>query len=477
MIRLLQYTVSGIALATLATFGAAAPTSRQERIPQVRFKYYRLTNGLRVILSQDRTAPIVAVSVTYDVGSRNERPGRTGFAHLFEHMMFQGSQNVGKGEHMMLIQEVGGTLNGSTSTDRTNYFETVPANQLDLALFLEADRMRSLDISQANLDNQRSVVQEERRQSYDNQPYGAMREALSELAYTKFPYRHSTIGSMEDLNAATLDDVREFFRTYYAPNNAALAVVGDFNETEARKKIERYFGDIPRGTPPQAVDADEPRNTGEQRKNMTDPLARMTRYEAAYRTVPGTDPDADALGMLGTILSRGRTSRLSRAITEKRLAVNVMAGGFPSRGPGLFSFSATLTPGADIKALEKALEDQIADVQANGVTDDEVAKAKAQARAAALGAGGGRGRRGGGGGFGLTSVQGRANALSQNAVYYDDPGRMNTALARAEAVTAADIRRVARKYLVKENRVVVICEPEEMPDDMFGYPYTPAEGR
>src|SRR5437868_5988426 len=199
--------------------------------PRVEFADERLENGLRVLLAPDRAAPVVAISVTYDVGSRNEPPGRTGFAHLFEHMMFQGSENIGRGEHFVLVNDNGGTFNGTTNQDRTNYFATLPANQLELALFLEADRMRSLDISQANLDNQRAVVQEERRQSYDNQPYGQMREQMLDLAYTSFGYKHSTIGSMEDLNAATLEDVRSFFKTYYAPNNAAVAVVGDFKES------------------------------------------------------------------------------------------------------------------------------------------------------------------------------------------------------------------------------------------------------
>src|SRR5579862_6153086 len=214
---------------------AASP----ERVPQIKFTDYRLANGLRVLLSVDRSAPVVAVSVTYNVGSRNERHGRTGFAHLFEHMMFQGSENVGKGEHMLLIQENGGNMNGTTNMDRTNYFEALPANQLELALFLESDRMRSLDISQANLDNQRAVVQEEKRQSYDNQAYGGVEEAMQAMAYTSFAYKHTTIGSMADLNAATLDDVRGFFKTYYAPNNAAVAVVGDFSEGDAKKLVEK----------------------------------------------------------------------------------------------------------------------------------------------------------------------------------------------------------------------------------------------
>ena len=447
----------------VAAVGFASPPSgaapRRARVPQVHYTAYRLSNGLRVILSPDRSAPVAAVSVTYDVGSRNERPGRTGFAHLFEHMMFQGSENVGRGEHMQVVQEIGGTLNGSTNKDRTNYYEAVPANQLDLALFLEADRMRSLDVSQANLDNQRLVVKEERRQNYDNQPFGQMSETMSRLAFTSFGYQHSTIGSMEDLNAATLDDVRTFFRTYYAPNNAALAVVGDFDVAIARKKVEKYFGSIPAGTPPPAPDVVENPLGGEKRQTMTDPLARTTRFEAAYRTVTGDHPDAPALQMLGGILSRGRSGRLYTAIVEKRLAMSASAGGFAGRGPGLFSFSATLSANASTARVEAAWEAELARVQKEGVTEDEVAKAKAQARASAIGGGGFRG-----GGGGMQTAMGRANALSQNAIFYNDPGRMNTALARTEAVTAADLQRVAQQYLRKDNRVVLICTPEEEPD-------------
>lgn len=320
--------------AALACGQASAPKAGTVHIPQVKFTDYRLPNGLRVLLSVDHYAPVVAVSVTYNVGSRNEPRGKNGFAHLFEHMMFQGSQNVGKGEHMMLIQNNGGTMNGTTNKDRTNYFEELPANQLDLALFLESDRMRSLDISQVNLENQRAVVEEEKRQSYDNQPYSQMGELIDELAFSSFAYQHSTIGSNKDLDAATLEDVRAFHEVYYEPNNAALAVVGDFDEAAVKKKIEHYFGDIPRKPDPPAPDVTENPLTGEQRKTITDPLARLIRYEAAYKTVDGNHPVSYALQILGSILSRGRTGRLYGAIIEKRLANNASAGGFPGRGPG-----------------------------------------------------------------------------------------------------------------------------------------------
>ena len=452
--------VGAIALTGTQTARADKPTSAG-RVPQIKFTDYRLANGLRVLLSVDHSAPVVAVSVTYDVGSRNERPGRTGFAHLFEHMMFQGSANIGKGEHMLLVQDNGGTMNGTTNQDRTNYFEAMPANQLDLALFLEADRMRSLDISQTNLDNQRAVVQEEKRQSYENQPYSQMGETIDALAYSSFGYSHSTIGSMDDLNAATLDDVKAFFKTYYAPNNAALAVVGDFDEAAAKKKIEKVFGGIPRQPSPPVPDLTEAPIVGEKRKELTDKLARLTRYSANYKTVAGDAPDAEALTLLGSILSGGRTSRLHTAIVETKIALNASAGGIGGRGPGLFSFDATVPPNGSVDAIEKAFDAQIALLQTDGVTEAELQKAKTQARARLL-SGGGGGRFGG-----LQTALGRANALTQNAIFYNDPNRVNTQLSRLEAVTVADIKRVVNQYLNRQNRVVVTDSPQAADDAQF----------
>src|ERR1700736_5946852 len=232
-------------------------------LPKVELRDTRLENGLRVILVPDHSAPVFSVDVAYNVGSRNERPGRTGFAHLFEHMMFQGSENVGKGEHYTVIFNNGGTMNGTTNEDRTNYFEALPKNQFDLGLFLEADRMRSLNITQANLDNQRKTVQEERRQGIDNQPYGRASLDLDNLSYDNFAYKHSTIGSMSDLDAATLQDLAEFFRIYYAPSNAVVTIVGDFDPDEALVRVKKYFDSIPRQPAPPKVDLAEEPHYGE----------------------------------------------------------------------------------------------------------------------------------------------------------------------------------------------------------------------
>src|SRR6266850_5154017 len=220
----------------------------------VKFTEHKLKNGLRVILSEDHSAPTYSISVVYNAGSRDERSGKTGFAHLFEHMMFQGSENVGKGEHFVLIENNGGGMNGSTNSDRTEYHETLPANQIDLGLFLESDRMRSLAITQVNLANQRETVQEEKRLRYDNQAYGRTFDTLFDTAYDNFAYKHSTIGSMEDLSAASVKDVADFFKTYYAPNNAVLSMVGDFKTNEVLAKIEKYFGNIPSQPAPPAPD-------------------------------------------------------------------------------------------------------------------------------------------------------------------------------------------------------------------------------
>ena len=428
---------------------APAHSAPPPRVPHVKFSDYRLANGLRVLLSTDHYAPVTAVSVTYNVGSRDEKQGHTGFAHLFEHMMFQGSGGVGKGEHMMLLEQVGGTLNGTTNSDRTNYFEEVPSNQLELALFLEADRMRSLDISQANLDNQRAVVQEEKRQRYDNQPYGGMPDTINALAYSSFGYSHSTIGSMDDLNAASLADVRSFFGTYYAPNNAALAVVGDFDEATGRRLVEKYFGSIPRQPDPPAPDVTEQPLSGEQRKTVQDRLARLTRFRIAYKTVPGDSQDAPPLQLLASILGSGKMSRLNQALVEKRLALNINSGHFPGRGPGLFSIAGALPPGTGFEPVAQAVDQIVQDIRQHGVTEAELSRAKTQAVSQTLL--GGRGA--------LQSVLGHANMLTQFAIFFNDPNRINTMLPGLERVTASDILRVANRYLNKDNRVVVVYEP------------------
>jgi zinc protease len=411
------------------------------------FKEFKLKNGLRVLLAEDHHAPTYSICVTYNVGSRDEKPGRTGFAHLFEHMLFQGSENVGKGEHFILIQNNGGSANGTTNSDRTNYFETLPANQLELGIFLEADRMRAPNITQANFDNQRLTVQEERRQSYDNRPYGKTYEAAIDLIYDNFSYKHSTIGSMEDLNAATVEDAEKFFRTYYAPNNAVLALVGDFKTEAALGLIKKYFEKIPPQSPPAAPNMTEPEQSAERRKVIEDAFARTTRLDVVYKVPPGNTPDWYALDMLGNVLSSGVSSRLyQKFVKEKELALSVDGEVSERRGPSLFWFSIMARPNADVGELEKLLNDEIARLQSQPVADWELKKVQMQMRRQ-------RAQR-------LYSTRSRANALGHFAIYYNDPQLINTIWSKYERVTIADLQRVARQYFKANQRTVIITTPK-----------------
>jgi zinc protease len=414
--------------------------------PKVTYTDTKLKNGLRVIISEDHIAPVFSLAVTYDVGSRNERKGRTGFAHLFEHMMFKGSENVGPGEHFMLIFNNGGTMNGTTSKERTNYFQTMPANQLELVLFLEADRMKSLEITQENLDNQRHAVQEERRQGVDNQPYGRTFEVFDELAYDNFAYQHSVIGSMDDLNAASVEDVAEFFKMYYAPNNAVLTIVGAVKTDEALALVRKYFESIPSQPAPPPVDISQPEQTEERRKTIEDPLARLPRLDMGYRLPPAPSPDEDALSVLGTVLSSGRSSRFfEQIVREKQLATSASAFAQMSRGPGMFRVVAMAAPGQAVADIEKAIEEEIERVKAGPIADWEMEKARAQARNSLAGT--------------LQSSLSRAILLSEFALFFNDPERINRRADDIAKVTAADVQRVARQYLTPRTRTVVITNP------------------
>ena len=301
--------------------------------PRVTFTEHKLKNGLRVIISEDHTAPVYSIAVTYNVGSRDERKGRTGFAHLFEHMMFKGSEQVGPGEHFTLVFNNGGNMNGTTNKDRTLYFETLPSNQLDLGLFLEADRMWSLEITKENLENQRNAVQEERRLGLDNQPYGKSFELIEELAYENPAYEHSVIGSMADLSAATVEDVSAFFKTYYAPNNAVVSIVGDVKTAEVLEKMRKYFERIPSQPPPAPVDMTEPAQTAERRQTVDDALARLPRVDMVWHTPAALAPDDDALTVMAAVLSSGRSSRFySSIVLQQQLSSGVeRVGGRHSR--------------------------------------------------------------------------------------------------------------------------------------------------
>ncbi len=426
---------------------AVEPAPKAAKSYDIDFKEFKLNNGLRVLLAEDHHAPTFSIAVTYNVGSRDERPGRTGFAHLFEHMLFQGSENVGKGEHFIVIQNNGGRANGTTNADRTNYFETLPANQLELAIFLEADRMRAPAINQANFDNQRATVQEERRQNYDNRPYGKTYEAVLDLVYDNFPYKHSTIGSMDDLNAATLDDATSFFRTYYAPNNAVLSMVGSFKTATALALIKKYFEKIPAQPAPAPADMSEPEQKAERRRTVEDGFAKTPRLDVVFKIPPANTPDWYALELLGQILSSGVSSRLyQKFVKEKEVALSIYADAEEKRGTSLFWFSVMARPNIDLDALEKLLYEEIARIQQSSVQDSELNKVRMQLRRR-------RAQQ-------LYSTRARANSLGHFAVYYNDPGLINKVWRNYEQITNSDLQRVAQKYFIESNRSVVTTLPK-----------------
>jgi len=437
-----------ISLRRLLSIGLAAALGvAAAPLGKVQFTDTKLRNGLRVIISEDHSAPVYTIVVQYNVGSRDERKGRTGFAHLFEHMMFKGSENVGQNEHPYLIFMNGGSMNGTTSKDRTMYYGTLPANQLDLGLFLEADRMRSLEITKENLENQRNAVQEERRSGVDNQPYGKTFEAIDDLAHDNFAYEHSVIGSMADLSAASVDDVAAFFKMYYAPNNAVIGIVGDVNAKTTLAKIEKYFGAIPRQPSPPAVDTSEPLQREERRLTLEDGLARLSRIDMAYRIPPSSSPDDDAIAVLVTILSGGRSARFYESIVrQKQLSNGVSAFSGESRGPRLFRIGGTVLPGKTLTELETAIDAEIERLKAEPIADWEIEKARTSARRAFVGS--------------LGSSLSKAIALSQDALFYDQPDRINSREERMARVTAADVQRAARQYLVKTGRTVVLTVPK-----------------
>ena len=435
-----------LSLMIVVCLSLAQQTLAQTRNVKINYKETTLKNGLRVITVEDHTAPVVSSAVTYNVGSRDEHKGKTGYAHLFEHMMFKGSENVGAGEHSVVIRNNGGSEDASTSEDRTNYFEALPANQLELALFLESDRMRSLAVTKDNLDNERHNVQEERRQRVDNQPYGKSSELQQEMIYDNFAYKHSVIGSMEDLNAASVDDIKDFFRVYYAPNNAVLVIVGDFKTNDALAKVRKYFEGIPRQPNPPPVDQTEPARREERRATVSDQLARATQVAIAFKTVPGNTPDFYASQVLSVALQGGQSSRLyQKLVREKELVTSI--GGFSAenRGPGAFYITATLRPGVKPDAVEAAIYEEIERLQKESIADWELQKAKSATRRA----------------FMQNAQRSLSTAITigQYAVYYNEPGLINTRLDRVSAVTKADVQRVANTYLTRENRVVVITTP------------------
>jgi len=439
-----KHGVQGLLLVLL--LGVVQAVAEQPKVPRLDFSDQRLENGLRVLIAPDHSAPVFSIAVTYNVGSRNERPGRTGFAHLFEHMMFEGSENVGKGEHFILILNNGGGMNGTTNEDRTNYFEELPKNQLDLALFLEADRMRSLAVNQANLENQRNAVQEERRLGIDNQPYGKSELEIDNLSYDNFAYKHSVIGSMADLDAAKVDDVKDFFRIYYAPNNAVLALVGDLDPQETLEKVKKYFAAIPSQPAPPKVDLSEPEHYGERREVIYDPLARLPQLLISYHTAPGDTPENFQVQVLADILGTGQSSRFyQHLVKEKQLAVSIDVQPEARIGPSLIYIEATPRPGVKPEDLEKAIYEEIEAVQKDGVTTQEIEKARTQYLRGQIQS--------------RQSSLSTAIALGRYTVYFNDPDLINTSFDKFNAVTQEQVKQAAQKYLVTSGRAVVTTLP------------------
>ncbi len=412
---------------------------------------HSLDNGLRIVLSQDRTVPVVAVNLWYGVGSRNEPPGKTGFAHLFEHMMFQGSAHVPKNKHFELIERAGGALNASTWFDRTNYFETVPSHDLELALWLESDRMGWMvqAMDQEKLDNQRDVVKNEKRQRYDNQPYGDWDERLQALVYPQsHPYHHSVIGSMEDIDAATLDDVASFFHTFYVPNNAVITIAGDFDRDGALELLNRYFGEIEPGAPIPPLPGDPLIDPliGETVRDHVLADVPLPRVVLAFRIPPYSSEDFAVAEVSRGLLGMGRASRLyKRLVRERRVAKGVVTFAFPLlTGASMLLAWATGYPGASPEELEAALAEELEGLAEADALEVERAIALMETDLVRS----------------LERASERADLLSMFELYFDDPGRLNRELNRLRAVTVDEIRAFAKKRLGPDNRAVLTYEPK-----------------
>ncbi|MFN7016066.1 MAG: M16 family metallopeptidase [Fimbriimonadales bacterium] len=414
---------------------------------RIEYETYTLPNGLQVILSPHAVAPTVAVLVLYKVGSVNEPRGKTGFAHLFEHMMFQGSENVPREMHFKYVESNGGVLNGFTSYDLTAYFELLPASKLLLGLWLESDRMRSLQVSQENLDNQRAVVKEERRLSVDNQPYARALERLREIAYDNFANQHSIIGTMEDLDNASLADVQAFFRTYYAPNNAILVVAGDYEGATAREWIERYFADIPSQPAPPPVDVSEP-DRQERREVFHDSLASVPAVALCWKIPPRGTLENDALQIAGDVLADGRASRLyQRLVKQEQIAVSVSGGAESRPAPSLFRLFVLHHPHVMPERVEAVLYEEIQKLADEGVSERELERVRAQLLAQ---------RWSDNLYYGMQSPLGRALGLAYFAAFEGDPDGVNRALERLLAITPADVQRAVQQYLnTTRNRTVM----------------------
>jgi predicted Zn-dependent peptidase len=442
------------ALAALMLFVTAPVPAQTFTVP---VEYFKLDNGLKVVVSTDRSAPVVLVEVIYNIGFRVEPKGRTGFAHLFEHMMFQGSANVKKMQHVSLMQEAGGIVNGSTRFDYTNYFQSLPSNGLERALFLEADRMRSLDVTAENLKNQQNVVSEEVRVNVLNQPHGAFDWIeIWERANTNWHNAHDFYGKLDELEAATIEDVRAFFKTYYAPNNAVLVVAGDAAAAEVRKLAEKHFGSIPSQPQPPPADLSEPPQTAPKSFTRADKLARTPAIAVAWHLPPRMTKDFFALSVLDPLLNSDDSARMYRKLVrEDRLAMSSQGGfnflgpNWDMKGPMLYTMRVDYFNDKTADQIIASIESVLDDVRKNGITAAELAQAKTTMRSAFLDdmeAGG-------------MPLFGRANLLGVFALFDDNPGRINSILGELDKVTLDDVKAAANKWLVPANRTSIDSRP------------------
>jgi zinc protease len=452
-LSLTRVCVVALLMGALDAGGLSAQTPPVSRF-SIPVTYRKLPNGLRVVVSENHAAPVVTVEVMYRIGFRIEPRNRTGFAHLFEHLMFQGSEHVAKFEHVRIVNENGGTLNGSTRFDHTNYFELMPSNALELAMWLEADRMRSLKITPENLKNQQDVVSEEVRVNVLNQPYGAFEWlGLPQKANTNWFNAHNFYGDLSDLEAATVEDVKKFFDTYYAPNNAVLVVTGDATVDEVMKLAEKHFGAIASRPLPPPQDISEPPQTAEKRFSESDKLARTPAVAFGYHLPERMTKDFFALSLLDPLLVSDESAKLYQAlIKENQIASNVIGGfnllgnNFDYKGPMLYTFRVDYLPNLTGADVLKVVDKVITAVQEHGVTEDELRQAKVNFRSGFLDT--------------LEGGFGRADLLAALALYDDDPNRINSILAELDKVTTADVRDAARKYLVPANRTSIDRRPE-----------------
>ena len=406
---------------------------------EMKVKHFTLGNGLRVFVLEDHSTPMFSMHIAYHVGSRDEQPGRSGFAHLFEHMMYKGSENVPEGGHMEYVQGAGGTLNAFTTADVTQYHETVPSHYLDMVLWLEADRLRSLAITDENFDNQREAVREEKAERYENRPYLMPLLQFFADAWAGTGYGHIGIGSEEDLAAATTADVQRFFDTWYVPNNAVMAVVGDVDYAELERKVDDRFGELPRGPERAPRPAIDHRVTAPFARTIEDPLAPQPLYLIGWKTVPARDPDHQPVRILMNVLLRGDSSRITRLLQDERRMVvasvptESMGGGIDA---GLAAGAFVPAPGHGFPAIKAAVKAEVAKVKARGISTKELQKAKNQLTVDVVSE--------------LATNNGRARAIAQGALLFDDPLHALTELETVRKVTPKDIKRVAKQYLTDD---------------------------